>query len=127
MTLELPIHKFSLKVAAISPFKHTMPLLLALVELSCVSSSALVVPDLLTLPVLCIIDPLASVSDALCRIEKCAPSSRLIKLPMTHVDVTIRLGHLPQTMEETILKEALITSTIWVKLNAKAVFLLGLN
>jgi len=125
--LELSIHELSFKVAAVGPLESPLSLLLSFVELPDVACAAAVVPDLLALAMLRIVDPLAGVPDALCRIIEGAPPSGLVKLPLAHVDVTIRLSHLASAVKQSIVEEAFVARTIGVNLDTEAVFFVGDN
>ena len=70
---------------------------------------------------LCIIDPLSLVPDALSSIIERALARGLIILPFTHVHVSVRLRHLAPAVEQSILKGSLISSTVWVELHTQAI------
>lgn len=124
MTLELSVDEFSLIVAAISPFEASSALLLALIKHSRVfSATAIFAPDFLAEPMLRVFFPLACVSHSLRCIKEGALSSSLVGRPISNVNITISLCHLSFALEQTVLKVALISSTIWVQLDSHAIFL----
>ena len=74
---------------------------------------------------LCIIDPLSLVPDALGGIIERALARGLIILPFTHVNVSVRLRHLAPAMEQSIFEGSLISSTVWVELHTQAILAIG--
>ena len=74
---------------------------------------------------LCIIDPLSLVPDALGSIVERALARGLIILPFAHVHVSVRLRHLAPAVEQSILKGSFISCTIWVELHTHAILPIG--
>ena len=114
MPLELSINKFTLIIASICPFELSLSLFLPLVELSSVLCSRALIPCLFALSVLCVIDPLSLVPDALSSIIEGSLASGLIILPFTHINISVRLRHLAPAVEQAILEGPLVPRAIWV-------------
>ena len=74
---------------------------------------------------LCVIDPLSLVPDALGSIVESTLASGLIILPLSHIYVSVSLRHLAPAVEQTVLEGPLISSTVWVQLHTQAILAIG--
>lgn len=123
MPLELPVHKRALIVGAVSPLELAVALLLALEELPRVLGPAPVFsPDLLSVAMLRVVQPLSAVPHTLGGIEEGPTARGFVVGPLAYVDVTIRLGHLSLALEEALSELPFELSSIWVELHSEAVF-----
>ena len=126
MSLELSINERALIVRAICPLELSIALLFPLEELSRVlSAAAIFAPDLLSIAVLGIVEPLTGISNTLSCIKEAASASCLVIGPLSNVYITICLSHLAFALEESIPELSLILRPIWVELNAESIFLIG--
>jgi hypothetical protein len=123
-TLELPIDELPLIVASVLPIEPALAILLALIELSLVSSGS-VIPLFFAIAVLSVINPLPRVH-GIVGINKNSVPVCFIIAPLTFVHVTISMSHSAASIRLVSPPNPLIFRAIRPDLNADAISLPGL-
>jgi hypothetical protein len=122
--LELPIDELSLVVASVFPVESALPILLALKELSLVSSGS-IIPLFFAIAVLGVINPLPCVH-GIVGVNKNTVPVCLVITPLAFVHVTISMSHSAASIRLVSPPDSLIFRAIRPDLNADAISLPGL-